>query len=337
MVFACGTSSLCLAEKNFSQTSDSIELIPLDASHSNDNCFCPPGPAGPLGPVGPTGPQGPTGFTGHTGPTGPRGSQGPQGPQGPTGPTGPTGPSGMAGPTGPTGFAGPQGATGATGASGAQGPSGPTGATGPTGPTGNTGAAGGPTGPTGATGITGPTGPTGPAGTTNGATGPRGPTGPTGITGASGLTGTGLRAYGYFYSTSSGTVASGSYIPFGNGTGLNISNPSTDTILISPSGDFLVYWLINYRADSDIGYGIFIDAPNLSIVQSTSGTRFSSADPTVQMKGQILLKGMLPAQNLKLQLVALPNTNAMQLKNFWGQSVPTQLAISTAITIIRLD
>ncbi|MCU1236668.1 MAG: hypothetical protein JWP63_4635 [Candidatus Solibacter sp.] len=106
----------------------------------------PAGPAGVAGPTGATGPAGVAGATGATGPAGPAGVAGPTGATGPAGvagvagPTGPAGPAGVAGPTGPqgnTGTAGPVGPTGPqglAGSSGAQGPAGPTGPAGTAGP-----------------------------------------------------------------------------------------------------------------------------------------------------------------------------------------------------------
>lgn len=320
-------------------------LLPSDITRKNaasqeSDCCCPPGPQGPQGPHGPQGPPGSTGFTGSAGPTGPRGSQGLQGPRGNTGPTGPTGPQGNTGPTGPSGISGPQGPIGPTGPSAAAGAAGPAGSTGPTGPIGDKGPAGGPTGPQGPRGDTGPTGPTGPAGTTIGSTGPRGPTGPTGITGSSGLTGLGLRTYGFFYNTSTATVPINGFIPFGSGTGLNITNTPSDTIVLSQSGDYMVYWLISYKNDfSKYGQGIRVEVnggtpTGINQTQSQCGTHRDNADPVCQMHGQILIKTDTSSQPLKLRLVF--TDSQLNLHGRWAPYY-SQEGCSAAITIVRLN
>ncbi|MEH7269109.1 collagen-like protein, partial [Bacillus toyonensis] len=115
-----------------------------------------------------------------------------------------------------------------------QGLQGITGSTGATGQTGVTGA----TGPTGIQGIQGITGATG--GT--GVTGPTGATGPTGLTGATGSSAISTGG-GYFFSTSTSTIAASANIPINSGStvyGTGVSLTSATTVTVSTPGIYLV-------------------------------------------------------------------------------------------------
>ncbi len=322
-----------------------LVLTAIDRGCQDSNCKCPPGPQGPSGSQGAQGPSGPVGFTGVTGPTGPRGSQGPQGSGGTIGPSGPTGPTGDAGPTGANGSTGATGVTGPTGLSPGIGATGPSGVIGITGPTGPTGPGGGPSGAPGDTGATGPTGPSGLAGSTAGATGPIGPTGPTGTTGAGGTAGIGLAGFGYFYGSSTGPVVPGSFITFGQTSGAvsngGISNSSPTAITVTQTGDYMVYWLINYDPNSSQGNGILVTigaSPpvTLSLQQATIGVIRPLDETMMQINGQILLSIVPPNNTISLQFIdtldSPPNLNTV---NFWGTS-PTQPAVSASIIILRV-
>jgi BclB C-terminal domain-containing protein len=188
------------------------------------------GHRGPIGATGAIGVTGSTGLIGLTGDTGSRGAIGATGATGTTGATGSTG-AGATGATGATGSTGATGATGSTGSTGATG-AGETGATGATGLTGAIGATG--TGETGATGATGATGigEKGAIGATGetGATGATGETGATGATAAMGLTGltgaTGARGA----TGSVGPAGLGAIIPYASGTPVVLASTSTGLI-----------------------------------------------------------------------------------------------------------
>lgn len=316
---------------------------------SESCCICPSGPIGPTGPRGPQGPQGVTGFTGATGPRGPQGSEGPQGRNGLTGTTGPTGPTGPAGATGVTGTVGATGATGPTGPTGATGSTGPTGLTGPKGFTGPAGTPGGPIGPTGPIGLRGPTGPTGPQGGLTGATGPRGPSGATGQTGPTGSIPGGLADYGYFYSMSTGIVTAGNSIPFDTvvaGAFSNISNSSATQIQITNTGDYFVYWTVNYKPNGQfLGPGVEVlvggSPPGAYTPQLASvGNLTDPGDPDLQMKGQLLLTDVHPNLAISFRyintLVSGVTASPLQLTDTFGGPVGSATGLSTSLVIIRV-
>jgi hypothetical protein len=120
-----------------------------------------------------------------------------------------------------------------------------TGATGATGSTGSTGA----TGPTGIQGIRGATGATG----VTGVTGPTGATGPTGLTGATGSSAISTGG-GYFFSTSTSTIAANANIPINSGStvyGTGVSLTSATTVTVSTPGIYLVSYY--FQGDANGG------------------------------------------------------------------------------------
>ena len=139
-----------------------------------------------------------------------------------------TGIQGITGTTGNTGATGPQGIQGIQGIQGLQGPIGASGVTG----------ASGSIGPVGAQGSQGPSGVVGPTG----ATGSAGSIGFFGIAGATGATGL-PSGGGYFFSTSTSTIAANALIPINSGStvfGSDVSLTNATTVTLSTPGIYLV-------------------------------------------------------------------------------------------------
>lgn len=347
--FSCLTFNLTINAFESTSSENDLSVSNLKASREkscrtqSSHCQCPTGPQGPVGPRGSQGPVGVTGFIGKIGQTGPRGSQGPQGFSGPIGASGPTGPIGNAGPTGPNGATGAVGAAGAAGSNALTGATGPAGAIGPTGPTGPTGRGGGPVGPTGDVGATGSTGLTGATGSTNGITGPTGSRGPTGSQGPAGTGGIGLRAYGYFVGSSSGPVTPNSFVPFVQASGTlltSLSNPTT--ITVNSSGDYMMYWTVNFSASGTAhGQGILVTVganPPLLLTtqQATVGIRVGGNEPKYETKGQLLLQNLLTGNGIGLQYIdTLDSPGNLNTVNTWG-TVP-EIGISASVTLMRVN
>ncbi len=276
-----------------------------------NNCPCCPGPIGPVGPSGFIGFQGEIGPTGSRGPTGPSGSQGNQGPRGVIGSNGITGPSGASGPTGPRGLQGTSGSTG---------PIGPTGASGAIGPTGPAGRAGGATGAA-TTGSTGLSGPSGPPGNSIGPTGPTGQTGLTitGATGPTNIANTGtLRAFGYYFKSSTDPVAVGDRIFFDQQSfSVGIIPVGSGFFAITTTGNYLLQWYItpqiNYPSSLPVPDLVAITPYIYSIVQPNGRHQMRPAFQASTAPYAPMLAGqyILPLNNG--DFVSLINTSTASL------------------------